>query len=226
MDFVAVLLPIPEIMKLKMPRRQRIAVIMLLGVGIIVSFAGVTRTYYMYHLTNQTYDVTWASYPLWISACIELDLGMVSRLAFRGKIRTQSKAQSLQCQICACVPSLRPFITRYFPKLLGSNQVSHSHGDAPSHSFSQLSANQRSKRSEKPKRPVSEISLDETELTDSGSTAAIIYEREAKQDEFSKRVRAFSPESRVREVSTFDEILEDGDEQHFIRVRERYDQKS
>jgi len=60
-----------------MPRRERIAVCVLFGLGIIVSIAGAVRTTFVYKSLIQSYDQTWYAYPLWISAAIEIDLGVV-----------------------------------------------------------------------------------------------------------------------------------------------------
>lgn len=81
-----------------MPRRQKFAVAVLFGMGIIVTIAGIVRTWYIYRslvgecaykleLLKGNYsdlllwhidDQTWYAYPLWIAAAIEIDLGVVS----------------------------------------------------------------------------------------------------------------------------------------------------
>jgi hypothetical protein len=61
-----------------MPVRQRLAVAILFGLGLIVSVAGVVRTWFIYRSLFGEYDQTWYAYPLWIAAAIEIDLGVVS----------------------------------------------------------------------------------------------------------------------------------------------------
>lgn len=61
-----------------MPRRQRLAVAVLFGLGIVVTIAGIVRTWYIYKSLIKEYDQTWFAYPLWIAAAIEIDLGVVS----------------------------------------------------------------------------------------------------------------------------------------------------
>lgn len=61
-----------------MPVRQRLAVGFLFGLGIIVTGAGIVRTWYIYRSLFNEYDQTWYSYPLWIAAAVEIDLGVVS----------------------------------------------------------------------------------------------------------------------------------------------------
>jgi hypothetical protein len=62
-----------------MPRRQRFAVAVLFGLGLIVTVAGIVRTWYIYRSLFGEYDQTWYAYPLWIAAAVEIDLGVVGR---------------------------------------------------------------------------------------------------------------------------------------------------
>lgn len=64
-----------------MPLNQRLAVAMLFGMGIIVTAAGIVRTWFIYRSLFNEYDQTWYAYPLWIAAAVEIDLGVVSRCA-------------------------------------------------------------------------------------------------------------------------------------------------
>ena len=79
-DLQCTLLPIPAIMRLSMPLRQRIGVCVLLSAGIIVTIAGTIRTYFIWKRLIDTYDETWYTYPLWICAAIEIDIAVVSSL--------------------------------------------------------------------------------------------------------------------------------------------------
>jgi hypothetical protein len=76
-DFCVVLIPIPVVLRLNLPLRQRIIVALLFGVGFVVCFAGVVRTYLMYKVTDGYHDVTWAAYPVWSVTAVELYLGIV-----------------------------------------------------------------------------------------------------------------------------------------------------
>lgn len=77
-DFCVVLLPIPIVLRLNLPLRQRVMIAMLFGAGFIVCIAGIMRTYYMYRMTDGYRDVTWDSYPVALSTAIELYIGIVS----------------------------------------------------------------------------------------------------------------------------------------------------
>lgn len=63
-----------------MPLNQRLAVTFLFGIGLLVTAAGVVRTWYIYRSLFNEYDQTWYAYPLWIAAAVEIDLGVVSVL--------------------------------------------------------------------------------------------------------------------------------------------------
>lgn len=89
-DLMVTLLPIPIVMKLNMPLRQRIGVIVLLSLGIVVTIAGIVRTYFIWKSLIESYDITWYSYQLWISATVEVDLAV----------------------LCACAPALKPLFNR------------------------------------------------------------------------------------------------------------------
>jgi hypothetical protein len=111
------MIPIPIVLKLKLPLRQRIFVALLFGAAFVVCFAGVVRTYYFYRLTDGYHDITWDAFPVWISSAIELYIGIV-RLS-------QSKCLSYGLgllltinQICTSAPPTKPFFLRYVPKLL------------------------------------------------------------------------------------------------------------
>ena len=86
-DLLITLLPIPVILKLQMPRRQRIGVVILLSLGLVVTIAGALRTYYLWYDLVDSYDVTWLSYPLWISATVEIYLGLVSKIYSYGILK-------------------------------------------------------------------------------------------------------------------------------------------
>lgn len=77
-DLMVTLLPVPIIMRLNIPLRQRIEASILLSVGLIVTFAGIVRTYFGWKALIATYDETWYSYPLWICAAVEVYLAVVS----------------------------------------------------------------------------------------------------------------------------------------------------
>jgi hypothetical protein len=58
--------------------RERMAVASLFAMGLIVTAAGIVRTWYIYRSLFNEYDQTWYAYPLWIAAAVEIDLGVVS----------------------------------------------------------------------------------------------------------------------------------------------------
>lgn len=76
-DFLVVLIPIPVVLGLRLPLKQRIIVSFLFGAGFIVCIAGIFRTYYFYKLTSRYHDITWDAIPVWIATVVELYLGIV-----------------------------------------------------------------------------------------------------------------------------------------------------
>ncbi|KAK3201109.1 hypothetical protein GRF29_213g1069218, partial [Pseudopithomyces chartarum] len=90
-DFLCTITPMPLVAQLSMPRRQRAAVMFLFSLGFLVTIVGCVRTWYIYKALVLEYDLTWYSYPLWIAAAIEIDVGV----------------------ICASAPVLRPLLSKF-----------------------------------------------------------------------------------------------------------------
>jgi hypothetical protein len=76
-DFLVTALPMPLIWSLKLPARQRLAVISIFGLGIIVNVAGSVRTVYVWKSMVAGYDTTWLGWPVLIAASVEINLGLV-----------------------------------------------------------------------------------------------------------------------------------------------------
>lgn len=79
-DFAVTLLPIPLIMRLRIPMRERIGAAVLLGLGFAVTVAGGVRTYFVWLSMIDQWDQNWYAYGLWIAVAVEIDLGVVSLL--------------------------------------------------------------------------------------------------------------------------------------------------
>lgn len=79
-DFMCTVIPMPLIWNLKLPARQRIAVMSIFGLGIVVNVAGSVRTAYVYESMLATYDATWYGWPILLSAAVEINLGLVCSL--------------------------------------------------------------------------------------------------------------------------------------------------
>jgi hypothetical protein len=84
-------LPLPTLRSLNLPKRQRVALIIVFSLGFVVVFAGCMRTYWVVEVVNDTYDVTWNGFCMWFWVAVEVNLGV----------------------ICGCVPTLRPLF-KYF----------------------------------------------------------------------------------------------------------------
>ncbi|KAJ5481161.1 hypothetical protein N7539_007055 [Penicillium diatomitis] len=94
-DFMTTAVPMPLIWRLKLPVRQRLAVMSIFGLGVLVTVAGSFRTAFVWQSMVVGYDRTWLSWPILITASIEINIGL----------------------ICACAPALRPLVVKWFPRL-------------------------------------------------------------------------------------------------------------
>ncbi|KOS44693.1 hypothetical protein ACN38_g4407 [Penicillium nordicum] len=99
-DLLVTALPMPLIWSLRLPARQRLAVISIFALGIVVNVAGCVRTVYAWKSMMTGYDGTWVGWPGLITAAVELSLGL----------------------ICSSAPALRPLIAAFLPRLLSSTR--------------------------------------------------------------------------------------------------------
>lgn len=86
-DILVTIIPIPLIAKLQLPIRRRIGAIILVSLGFIVCIAGAVRAYYTWLSLISSYDQTWYCYGVWISAAIEIDLGVVSCISATAQLK-------------------------------------------------------------------------------------------------------------------------------------------
>lgn len=115
-ELLCTCLPIPIIMRLHMPLRDRIGVVVLLSAGIIVTIAGILRTVFIWQALIGTYDESWHTYPLWICAAVEIDLAVVSHTLSSASDHVTNKSS----QICACVPAMKAVLWKPFQRWTGS----------------------------------------------------------------------------------------------------------
>ncbi|RHZ58930.1 uncharacterized protein CDV56_104310 [Aspergillus thermomutatus] len=113
-DFATVLVPIPWLRRLQMPARQKVAVGLILGMGCFVGIVSCIRLASLYTLLKST-DLTWATTNALMWCTIELNLGILG----------------------GCITAMRPFVRRYFPRLLGlsssSGRNNYNHGSSRKH---------------------------------------------------------------------------------------------
>ncbi|KAH6980524.1 hypothetical protein EDB80DRAFT_826001 [Ilyonectria destructans] len=76
-DVVVVVLPLPIVLKLRLPRHQRVMLALLFSGGLIVVVAGCQRAYWSYYVIEKTYDVTWEGFYLWTWTAVEANLGVI-----------------------------------------------------------------------------------------------------------------------------------------------------
>jgi len=92
-DCLACGLPLMLFWKLQLPRRQKIALGAIFGVGFFLCITGGLRMFYIHRIFYTTYDVTWAAWEAWIWTVTEAHVAI----------------------ICASAPALKTFVKRYLP---------------------------------------------------------------------------------------------------------------
>ncbi|PWY74322.1 hypothetical protein BO70DRAFT_381417 [Aspergillus heteromorphus CBS 117.55] len=110
-DFATVLVPIPWLRRLQMPMRQKIAIGFMLAMGCFVGVVSCIRLSSLYILLKST-DLTWVTTNALMWCTIELNLGIIG----------------------GCITAMRPFVRRYFPRLLGLSSSS-GYGESGSRKF-------------------------------------------------------------------------------------------
>jgi hypothetical protein len=90
-DFLACGLPLLLFWKLQLPKKQKIALAAIFGVGFFLCITGILRMYYIHRVFYETYDVTWAAWEAWIWTVTEAHVAI----------------------ICASAPALKTFAKRY-----------------------------------------------------------------------------------------------------------------
>lgn len=80
-DFYSALLPCILILKLDLPRRQKLALYPLFLLGFLAVAAGIIRTYTINYLINETYDSTWYLWKFWIWTLVEVYIAIMAASA-------------------------------------------------------------------------------------------------------------------------------------------------
>ncbi|KAL6402810.1 integral membrane protein [Ilyonectria robusta] len=76
-DVIVFVLPLPVVLKLHLPRHERVMLASLFSAGLIVVLAGCQRAYWSYYVIEKTYDVTWEGFYLWIWTAVEANLSVI-----------------------------------------------------------------------------------------------------------------------------------------------------
>ncbi|KAK3382149.1 hypothetical protein B0T24DRAFT_518844 [Lasiosphaeria ovina] len=107
-DFLIFLLPMPVVWTILLPRRQKLILSGVFGLGFVVCFISILRLIQLIQVENYPNpDFTWSAAELSYLTVVEINGAIV----------------------CACVMTLKPFVARYLPGLLGGGGSGGSGGD-------------------------------------------------------------------------------------------------
>jgi hypothetical protein len=107
LDFFVWMLPLPTLYHTKLPLSQRLALITLFSFGLVVVSAGCIRIYWLHYIIQETYDVTWYGFHLWLWTAVEVQLGL----------------------ICGCVPWLKSLFQFWKTKQAVTDTSGRTHSD-------------------------------------------------------------------------------------------------
>ncbi|KAJ5042111.1 uncharacterized protein L3040_004669 [Drepanopeziza brunnea f. sp. 'multigermtubi'] len=98
-DVWIIVMVLPVIWKLQLPRGQRYSLMAVLSLGILVTVASIARASAIGRVSNTNHDLTWfvAEFDIW--TIVEVCVGL----------------------ICACAPTLRPLLLKIFPVFMASH---------------------------------------------------------------------------------------------------------
>ncbi|KAF2213071.1 hypothetical protein CERZMDRAFT_96742 [Cercospora zeae-maydis SCOH1-5] len=99
LDLVILGLPIAQLWRMNLNNRKKLLVMLMFGVGFLVTIISIMRLYSLVHYATAT-NLTWAYVLPGIWAKLESYLSVV----------------------CACMPAIRQFIRRFTPRLVGSTR--------------------------------------------------------------------------------------------------------
>jgi len=106
-DIMILLLPMPEIRKLQMQKRQKIVLAFIFGLGWVACIISMVRIYSLRVIQKNMHDPTWYSVYVAYWSVIEANVGIV----------------------CACAPALKPLVTRIWPSFAKTSRKRSSDGD-------------------------------------------------------------------------------------------------
>ncbi|OJJ53558.1 hypothetical protein ASPSYDRAFT_532721 [Aspergillus sydowii CBS 593.65] len=99
LDVVVMLLPLPLLLRLNLPRAKKIRVISMFSVGILVIIAGILRLTHLYHSIT-TYNITYNGGELSYYGVIEADVSVM----------------------CTCMPAIAALLKRLLPRWFASSR--------------------------------------------------------------------------------------------------------
>ncbi|CAK3899103.1 related to integral membrane [Lecanosticta acicola] len=100
-DIMTALLPLPVLNSLNLPKRQKIILMVVFGLGGVTCVISILRLSALYAISKSS-DVSWDNPLAAIWSSLEVNVGI----------------------LCSCLPTLKGLVTRYFPTLFSSRSWS------------------------------------------------------------------------------------------------------
>lgn len=99
-DIATTVLPLPVLRSLRLPKRQKILLMLVFGVGFTTCIISILRLHSLY-IVSRTDDLSWDNPMPAIWSSTELNVAI----------------------LCSCLPTLKGLISRVAPRLLGSSRA-------------------------------------------------------------------------------------------------------
>ncbi|KAF2170774.1 hypothetical protein M409DRAFT_51034 [Zasmidium cellare ATCC 36951] len=108
-DVCTAILPLPVLKSLNLPKRQKMVLMVVFGLGGVTCVISILRLSALYVISKSS-DVSWDNPLAAIWSSLEVNVGI----------------------LCSCIPTLKGCITRYFPTLFSSSSYGASNNVRPS----------------------------------------------------------------------------------------------
>ncbi|KAK7722958.1 hypothetical protein SLS57_004814 [Botryosphaeria dothidea] len=148
-DLIIVILPMPVINSLKLPRRQKIALMGIFALGAFASVTSILRLQSIYNV-SYSHDITYDNVGAALWSAVEINTAI----------------------ICASLPTFKAVVNKIFPRLLGSTRSTSRHRSRTWHSrYGQSKSHQVLPSTHDPERSEGTVQLEMTRRD--GTMAAV-----------------------------------------------------
>ncbi|KAI9885609.1 MAG: histone deacetylase [Watsoniomyces obsoletus] len=152
-DLLVLVLPIPGVLQLHLPKRQKIGVLAIFMTGMVAVAIGIARLIVFVTSAYSDPDLTWATVNPVLLSIVEVDVGL----------------------ICACAPVTKPFLRRFFPSLVDrSSRAKSSKSSENRHSHSNKSWTRMASQKRHPQQSAVVVADSSLELGEGGKHHTLV----------------------------------------------------